>query len=89
MKKLILILFISLFSCSKSDNINHYLNKNLTEKELLDNGFYKYQTIVFEGLIDDKKDSNLSSEPTVPSKFIQVTIDVFSNVMPKKINGTK
>ena len=87
MKKLVLILLILFISCSKSDKINHYLNKNLTERELLDNGFYKYQTIVFEGIIDEPKNTDLSSEPKVPAKFNQITIDVLSNVMPRKVNG--
>lgn len=29
-------------SCSKKDNINHYLNMKVTEQELIENGFYKY-----------------------------------------------
>lgn len=86
MKNLLLIALISLISCTKSDKINHYLNEILTEQELLDNGFYKYQTIVFEG-IDDTKDTDLSSEPTVSTKYNQVKIDVFSNVMPRKVDG--
>ncbi|MFB9079651.1 hypothetical protein ACFFLS_07165 [Flavobacterium procerum] len=87
MKKILLILLVSVVSCTKNDRINHYINQNLSELELLDNGFYKYQRIVYEGIIDDEKDYNLSSEPTVASKFNQVTIDVFSNVRPRKVNG--
>ncbi|KAF2517751.1 hypothetical protein [Flavobacterium foetidum] len=87
MKKLLLIFLISVISCTKTDRINHYINQNLSEQELLDNGFYKYQRIVYEGIVDDHKDTDLSSEPTVASKFNQVTIDVFSNVRPRKVNG--
>ncbi len=86
MKNLLLIALVSLISCTKSDRINHYLNEILTEQQLLDNGFYKYQTIVFEG-IDDTKNNDLSSEPTISTKYNQVKIDVFSNVIPRKIDG--
>ncbi|MBS7231181.1 hypothetical protein KHA90_09095 [Flavobacterium psychroterrae] len=39
---IIIILAIFFNSCSKKDKINHYLNKKVTELELVENGFYKY-----------------------------------------------
>ncbi|GEM_PF-1360120 len=87
MKNLLLILLISLVSCAKTDKINHYINQNLSEKELLDNGFYKYQRIALEGIVDDFEKTNISSEPTISSKYNRVTIDVYSNVKPRIVNG--
>jgi hypothetical protein len=43
MKNIVYILLsVFIVSCSKKDTINHYLNKPVTEAELIENGFYKY-----------------------------------------------
>lgn len=44
MKVSLIAIVLSIFfsSCSKQDKINHYLNKKVTELELIENGFYKY-----------------------------------------------
>lgn len=42
MKKIILLLLLSFLSCAKKDRINHYLPKPVTPKELMHNGFYRY-----------------------------------------------
>jgi hypothetical protein len=56
MKNIIFILLlVFVVSCSNKDEINHYLNKKVTELELVKNGFYKYpfaDTIVNEDDID-------------------------------------
>lgn len=87
MKKLLLIFLISFISCTKTDGINHYINQNLSEQELLDNGFYKYQRIALEGTVGNSEKTDISSEPTVSAKFNQVTIDVYSNVKPRIVSG--
>lgn len=43
MKNIIFILLlVFVVSCSNKDEINHYLNKKITEEQLIKNGFYKY-----------------------------------------------
>jgi hypothetical protein len=46
-----LLIALHLISCQKTDKINHYLNKPITQKELIDNGFYKYS---YSTVYDDK-----------------------------------
>jgi len=67
----ILLLFIS---CNKKDKINHYLNKVVTQKELLDNGFYKYSS-VYTPDEDDKINGGF--------KYV-IKFDMYSNVKPVK-----
>jgi len=70
----IIVLFIS---CNKKNKINHYLNKVVTQKELLDNGFYKYSSVYIPNE-DDKIDGYFKSV----TKF-----DMYSNVKPEKNEG--
>ncbi|WP_133524201.1 hypothetical protein [Flavobacterium sp. 245] len=71
---LIIVLFIS---CNKKNKINHYLNKVVTQKELLDNGFYKY-SFVYIPNEEDKIDVYFKSV----TKF-----EMYSNVKPEKNEG--
>lgn len=61
-------------SCTKSDKINHYLNKPITEAELVSNGFYKYTT-TFRAE-DDDSEGGLAGKT-----FKQV---LYTNVKPQK-----
>jgi hypothetical protein len=66
---------LSLFSCGKRDTINHYLNKKVTQQELIDNSFYKYSyTTVYD---------NKGNKVTDTSKFL-VKYDMYSNVKPER-----
>jgi hypothetical protein len=81
----IIILILTMISCTKKDTINHYLNNTVTQKELLDNGFYKYSMTYLEGESREKYIHDY--EPTNPSHYDTVRVEVFSNIKPKKING--
>lgn len=71
---LIIVLFIS---CNKKNKINHYLNKVVTQKELLDNGFYKYSSVYIP-----------NEEDKIDDYFKSVTkFDMYSNVKPEKNEG--
>lgn len=63
-----------LISCSKKDAINHYLNKKVTEKELVDNGFYKYSVNITYQNEEDSKD------PLIGKVFKNV---LYSNLKPQ------
>lgn len=88
MKKLALLILLLLSSCTKEDKINHYLNEKVTQKELLNNGFYKYTMNRSEGIIDDLNQFNVENgDPVIPSKFIEYRINVYSNISPMIKNG--
>ncbi|KIO50737.1 hypothetical protein [Flavobacterium hibernum] len=75
--KIILLLLISplLFnSCQKIDRINYYTNELVTQKELAENGFYKYSYSTFY---------DYSGNKVIDTKF-QVKYDMYSNVKPQK-----
>ncbi|EKT3967440.1 hypothetical protein NTJ12_002529 [Flavobacterium psychrophilum] len=76
MKKIIfIVLLVFIVSCSKKDTINHYLNKPVTEQELVKNGFYKYSyTYTYEN-DEDEKD-------TLNGKVYKYVL--YSNVKPQK-----
>lgn len=75
MKKIILpLLILSLFSCTKRDQINHYLNEEVTQEKLLEDGFYKYSyTYTYENDEDEKDTRNGKVYKSV----------IYSNVKPK------
>lgn len=66
-----MFLFIS---CHKEDTINHFLTKQVTQKELELNGFHKYS---YEIIIDDKD----KVDDTIRSV---IKYDMYSNVKPEK-----
>jgi len=72
---ILLLVFLLFMSCQKIDKINHYTNKIVTQKELLDNGFYKYS---YSTLYDSN--GNTMTDTT---KFL-VKYDMYSNVKPEK-----
>lgn len=79
MKITIPLLFTILFvSCTKKDTINHYLPKPITQKELIDNGFYKYSfidTIRSGNEYEDNIDDTIKSI---------IKYNMYSNVKPEK-----
>lgn len=71
----LIVIIISFISCDKKDKINHYLNKIVTQKELIDNGFYKYSySTVYE---------NEDNKSTDKGKYL-VRYDMYSNAKPQK-----
>jgi hypothetical protein len=71
---ILLITVLSLFSCGKQDTINHYLIKPITQKELIDNGFYKYS---YTDTIDNK-------DKIKDTVRLIIRYDMYSNVKPEK-----
>ncbi|EKT3967381.1 hypothetical protein NTJ12_002469 [Flavobacterium psychrophilum] len=71
MKNIIFILLlIFVVSCSKKDKINHYLNKPVTESQLVENGFYKYSyTYTYEN-DEDEKDRVTESWENVKNEIL-------------------
>lgn len=68
-----LFLAVLLISCYKTDTINHYLTKPVTQQGLEDNGFYKYSYTI----ISDDKDK---VDDTIRSL---IRYDMYSNVKPE------
>lgn len=90
MKKIIvLIIALILTSClsRKKDNINHYLNQKVTQKQLLNNGFYKYAMTYLEGQQTERKINLGKEEPIIEEVYDTITMEVFSNVIPTKRDG--
>ncbi|MCV9928759.1 hypothetical protein OIU83_13900 [Flavobacterium sp. LS1R49] len=80
MKNIILLITIlSLFSCRKRDTINHYLTKPITQKELAENGFYKYS---YTDTIDNK-------DKIKDTIRLIVRYDMYSNVKPERNKNGK
>ncbi|PTS91416.1 hypothetical protein DBR27_20790 [Flavobacterium sp. HMWF030] len=69
----VLFLTFILMSCNKADTINHYLTKSITQKELENNGFYKYS---FTATLDDED----KIDDTIKSV---ARYDMYSNVKPE------
>ncbi|MFB9079647.1 hypothetical protein ACFFLS_07145 [Flavobacterium procerum] len=72
-----LLIATAFFSCTKTDKINHYLIKPITQQELIDNGFYKYS---YTYKIEDKD----GIKDTVAS-FVEY--ELYSNVKPEIDNN--
>ncbi|EKT3967336.1 hypothetical protein NTJ12_002423 [Flavobacterium psychrophilum] len=80
MKNTIFILVaIALTSCTKQDNINHYLNEKITEEQLIENGFYKY---TYADTITEEDDIN----GPVGTIF---KYELYSNVKPQRQDDGK
>jgi hypothetical protein len=81
MNKIILpLLILSLFSCTKRDQINHYLNEEVTQEKLLEDGFYKYSyTYTYENDEDEKDSLN--------GKVFKYVL--YSNVKPQRQDDGK
>ncbi|MBS7231182.1 hypothetical protein KHA90_09100 [Flavobacterium psychroterrae] len=80
MKSYTLILFVILCtSCRQSDKINHYLNKKVTELELVENGFYKY---TYADTIREEDDI----DGPIGTIF---RYELYSNVKPQKQDNGK
>ncbi|EKT3967337.1 hypothetical protein NTJ12_002424, partial [Flavobacterium psychrophilum] len=73
------LLVITLTSCTKKDKINHYLNKKVTELELVKNGFYKYS------YADTIRDEDNISGP-IGTVF---NYELYSNVKPQRQDDGK
>ncbi|OXA86890.1 hypothetical protein [Flavobacterium hercynium] len=70
----IIILIFTIISCAKKDRINHYLNIPVTQKELVDNGFYRYSYT--DTIYDWDKGDYIIKD--------LVKYDMCSNVKPEK-----
>ncbi|EKT3967443.1 hypothetical protein NTJ12_002532, partial [Flavobacterium psychrophilum] len=80
MKVLVFVLLaIALTSCIKEDKINHYLNKKVTEEQLIENGFYKY---IYADTITEEDDIN----GPVGTIF---RYELYSNVKPQRQDDGK
>lgn len=70
----LILIIVSFFSCTKTDNINHYLTKKITGSKLEENGFYKYS---YTSILDDED----KIDDTIRSV---IKYDMYSNVKPEK-----
>ncbi|WP_289662013.1 hypothetical protein [Flavobacterium panacagri] len=73
-----LSIILLLFSCNKKDTINHYLPKPITQKELIDNGFYKYTSI------DTIRSGNEYEENIDDTIKSIIKYNMYSNVKPEE-----
>ncbi|MCP2027859.1 hypothetical protein L1276_003019 [Flavobacterium sp. HSC-32F16] len=69
----ILLVVLTLITCQKKDTINHFLTKQITQQDLIKNGFYKYSYI-----------ATLDDEDKVDDTIKSIArYDMYSNVKPE------
>lgn len=68
-----LIVALTFISCKKKDTINHFLTKPITQRDLNENGFYKYS---YTATLDDED----KVDDTIKSI---ARYDMYSNVKPE------